>query len=374
MATVARKRPAAVLATTTKGPAMTSHKKSRTSADEYEKLACLGEGGFGVVQKARHRATGKIVATKHLSSAGADEAVLRREARFLETCNGNPYVTGFEGLVRDHASGNLCLVMEYVAAPTLHTFMWDRRHSPPLPESRVRAIMWKLLTGAKLMHDRHVVHRDIKPENILISEDCKLVKICDLGLSMCMSESLPYKLVGTVPYIAPEVLLGKPDYDALVDTWSLGCVMAEMLTGETLFEEDVDDDDDQGEVNDADPVVPLWGIFRVLGVPDSRTWPEFKSLPLTAEVLPLLPKEQKRNSLRDIFPEQKLSQQGFQVLQGLLTCNPEKRLTAAKALKLPWFADPRPSAAPAKVEALPLPRKKTPRFIVPLAVLKAQRV
>ncbi|KAK1652262.1 hypothetical protein QYE76_070067 [Lolium multiflorum] len=369
---VARKRPAAVLATTTKRPA-TSRKKSRTSADQYEKLASLGEGGFGVVEKARHRATGKIVATKHLSSAGADEAVLRREARFLETCNGNPYVTGFEGLVRDHTSGNLCLVMEYVAAPTLHTFMWDRRDSPPLPEATVRAIMWKLLTGAKLMHERHVVHRDIKPENILISEDCKLVKICDLGLSMSMSESPPYKHVGTVPYIAPEILLRKPDYDALVDTWSLGCVMAEMLTGETLFEEDVDDDD-QGEVDDSDPVVPLCGIFRVLGLPDGRTWPEFKSLPLTAEVLPLLPKEQKRSRLRDIFPEQKLSQHGFQVLQGLLTCNPEKRLTAAKALKLPWFADPRPSAAPAKVEALPLPRKKTPRFIVPLAVLKAQRV
>ncbi|KAM0851056.1 hypothetical protein ACQ4PT_052670 [Festuca glaucescens] len=237
MATVARKRPAAVLAMTTKVSA-TSRKKSRASiggADEYEKLTCLGEGGFGVVQKARHRATGQIVAMKHLSSAGADEAVLRWEARFLETCNGNPYVTGFEGLARDHTSGNLCLIMEYVAAPSLHTFMWDRRHSPPLPESTVRAIMWKLLTGAKLMHDRHVVHRDIKPENILISEDGKLVKICDLGLSMSMSESPPYNHVGTVPYIAPEVLLRKPDYDALVDTWSLGCVMAEMLTGETLF-------------------------------------------------------------------------------------------------------------------------------------------
>ena len=112
----------------------------------------------------------------------------------------------------------------------------------------------------------------------------------------------------------------------------------------------------------------------MLGMPDDRTWLEFMSLPFTARVLPLLPTGHHDNRLRDMFPEEKLSEQGFQVLQGLLTCNPDKRLTAAKALKLPWFAAPRPSAAAAKVEALPLPRKKTPRFVVPHGVRKAQRV
>jgi cell division cycle 2-like protein len=109
-------------------------------------------------------------------------------------------------------------------------------------------------------------------------------------------------------------------------------------------------------------------------MPDDRTWPEFASLPLTAMAQQLLPAAHKHNTLRDMFPEEKLSEQGFQVLQGLLTCNPDKRLTAAKALKHPWFAAPRPSAAAAKVEALPMPRKKTPRFVVPPAVLKAQWV
>jgi cell division cycle 2-like protein len=263
--------------------------------------------------------------------------------------------------------------MEYAAAPSLHTFMWDRRDAPPLPESKVRSVMWKLLTGAKMMHDRHVVHRDIKPGNVLIGQDGKLVKICDLGLAVSMSESPPYTQVGTVPYMAPEMLLHKPDYDALVDTWSLGCLMAEMLTGEPLFDDDYDDDH-PNEFSDTDTehVVQILSIFRVLGMPDDRTWPEFKSLPLAAEVQQLLQHEevQKHSWLRDIFPEEKLSEKGFQVLQGLFTCNPEKRLTAAKALKHPWFAPPRPSVAAAKVEALPLPTKKTPRFMVPLAVLK----
>jgi cell division cycle 2-like protein len=382
----ARKRPAAaVLATTTTKESATSRKRSRNSTDEYDEVTRLGEGGFGVVLKARHRATGKTVAIKYLTSPDdnteeePDEAELRHEARLLEACNGNPHLVGFEGLARDTATGNLRLVMEYVAAPSLHAFMRkDSRHGRPLPEPKVRAIMRKLLTGAKLMHARHVVHRDIKPANILVGQDGHLVKICDLGIGISMSDPPPYTQVGTMPYKAPEILLRKPDYDALVDCWSLGCVMAEMLAGKTLFEDDGRED----HMDDADHVAQLWGIFGVLGMPDDRTWPEFKSLPLTGKVMEfksslppthkMLPEGQEHSRLRDIFPGEKLSEQGFQVLLGLLTYNPDKRLTAAKALKLPWFAAPPPSAKAVKVEALPLPRNKVSRFMAPLTVLKSQ--
>jgi cell division cycle 2-like protein len=228
------------------------------------------------------------------------------------------------------------------------------------------------------MHARHVVHRDIKPANILVGQDGHLVKICDLGIGISMSDPPPYTQVGTMPYKAPEILLRKPDYDALVDCWSLGCVMAEMLAGKTLFEDDGRED----HMDDADHVAQLWGIFGVLGMPDDRTWPEFKSLPLTGKVMEfksslppthkMLPEGQEHSRLRDIFPGEKLSEQGFQVLLGLLTYNPDKRLTAAKALKLPWFAAPPPSAKAVKVEALPLPRNKVSRFMAPLTVLKSQ--
>uniref|UniRef100_A0A453HGE3 Protein kinase domain-containing protein n=2 Tax=Aegilops tauschii subsp. strangulata TaxID=200361 RepID=A0A453HGE3_AEGTS len=110
-------------------------------------------------------------------------------------------------------------------------------------------------------------------------------------------------------------------------------------------------------------------IFRLLGTPDERTWPEFTSSPHTAKALQLLRPGHKQNQLRDLFPREKLSEEGFQVLQGLLTCNPDKRLTAAAALKHRWFAAPRPAAAAAaaKVSALSFPVKKAPRirFIPP---------
>src|SRR6185312_1296969 len=120
-------------------------------------------------------------------------------------------------LARDPATAELCLVMD-CAGQSLHDALLGQRH--PLPEDTVRAAMWQLLTGAKRMHGGHIIHRDIKPANILVGGD-QIVRFCDLGLAVCMAETPPYEAAGTMWYMAPEMLLGKPDYDALVDIWSL---------------------------------------------------------------------------------------------------------------------------------------------------------
>ncbi|KAL6898059.1 hypothetical protein ACP4OV_006655 [Aristida adscensionis] len=284
-------------------------------------------GRLGAVVKARHRATGETVAIKRLvrgsgssdSGGRAVEEQLLREARFHEACDGVPFVVGFRGLARDPATAGLCLVMECVG-PSLADALRAHRHEhpdEPLPEARVRAAMYQLLTAAKGMHERRVVHRDIKPQNILVGDDHRVLKICDFGLAASTAEApAPLEPAGTLYYEAPEVLLEMPEHDALVDVWSLGCVM-------------------------------LLAIFDTLGVPDEETWPGFSSTAFATETLPELEVE-RCSHLREMFPETKLSEQGFEVLNGLLTCNPGKRLTAAAALKLPWFAE---------VDALELPRK-----------------
>ena len=297
------------------------------STDDYEEeTSCLGAGAFGSVRKARHRGTGRTVAIKRLAAADGSQVALLREASLLEASGrDNPYVVGFHGLARSPATMDLCLVMECVG-PSLCDLLLERRCGgmPPLPEATVRAVMWQLLTGAKKMHDAHVIHRDIKPDNVLVSDDRTTVKICDFGLAKYMAEPPPYGTAGSLWYMAPEVLLGKPDYDALVDTWSLGCVMAELIDGSPLFM----DSNDAGQLD---------VIFSVLGVPDETTWPWFSSTEFATKLKPELNKK-RRNLLREEFPKKKLSAQGFQVLSGLLTCNPDKRLTAAAALKHPWFA------------------------------------
>ncbi|XP_066309067.1 putative cyclin-dependent kinase F-2 [Miscanthus floridulus] len=342
------------------GAARPTRKRTRIamgSTDDYEETGRIGTGAFGSVHKARHRGTGRTVAIKRLAAADGSQVALLREASLLEASGrDNPFVVGFHGLARRPATMDLCLVMECVGA-SLHDLLHQRRCDgmPPLPEATVRAVMWQLLTGAKKMHDAHVVHRDIKPDNVLVADDRTTVKICDFGLAMYMAEPPPYETAGSLWYMAPEVLLGKPDYDALVDTWSLGCVMAELIDGSPLFMAS----------NEADQ---LDVIFNVLGVPDETTWPWFSSAPFATKLIPKL-NMKRRNLLREEFPKKKLSVQGFQVLSGLLTCNSDKRLTAAAALKHPWFATKMnaPELHLQKKEEVPstLPKIKRIRVLCP---------
>jgi cell division cycle 2-like protein len=183
--------------------------------------------------------------------------------------------------------------MEFVPGRSLREILRERRATAtgPFPEATARTYMRQLLTGAKGIHDRSIVHRDIKPENVLVVEEEGgevLLKICDFGEAISSSDPPPHNQVGTLLYMAPEVLMRKPNHDALVDAWSLGCIMAELVGG--------------GQK-----------LVQLLKLGESCR-------------------------LREIFPEEMLSEEGLEVLKGLLTWNPEKRLTAADTLKLPWFA------------------------------------
>ncbi|CAL4909710.1 unnamed protein product [Urochloa decumbens] len=317
------------------GPAWCKRQRVWSPAD-YERTRTLGEGTFGAVVEARHRATGQSVAVKEIrqpapaSTAGAvadpaDDAL--REAELLAACRGHPSLVGLHALAFNRGTGEVALVMECIG-PNLHDVLYDGRHrgGRPFAEPDMRRIMRQLLGGAQHMHARRIMHRDIKPGNILVAAGCGdpiTVKICDFGLAASIANQLPYERAGTRRYMAPEMLLGKTDYDAMVDMWSLGCVMAELLLGKPLFDGDEDKD-------------VVLRIISVLGTPGPRTWPDFKSLPLAGTVA--MPTVRQRNRLRKFFPKERLSADGYDVLKRLLSCNANKRPSATAALRSPWFS------------------------------------
>ncbi|RCV18479.1 hypothetical protein SETIT_3G303900v2 [Setaria italica] len=304
--------------------------------EHYERLGKIAEGASGTVYRARDRRTGETVAIKRLRAGGGNgdgdafAETFLREARCLEACRGHPCLVELRAAHRDGDGGGAFLVMEY-AGRSLSEVVREREGRGAgrrtFPEAEARRVMRRLLEGAAAMHARGVLHRDLKPDNS--------VKICDFGLSRAAADAGGAPLtpgVATLWYRAPELILGSRDYDAGVDTWALGCIMAELLAGAPLFP-------GRSEMDQ------LNRVFDTLGMQDMASWPGFARLPRAGSGL--CHRARPPSRLREMFPA--LSAAGFDVLSGLLSCRPDRRLAAADALRCPWFADA-PAAAP---EAMP---------------------
>jgi serine/threonine protein kinase len=127
------------------------------------------------------------------------------------------------------------LVFEYVTR-SLEVYMDDfRKKKKFIPIDKIRQISKQLLLGLDYCHKKNIVHRDLKPENVLFTQD-ERVKICDFGSSKCIKKdttSTPY--IVSRYYRAPELILGKKDYDSKIDIFAAGCIIAELFTLTTLF-------------------------------------------------------------------------------------------------------------------------------------------
>ena len=119
---------------------------------------------------------------------------------------------------------------------------------------------------------------------------------------------------------APEILLGAKTYTTSVDMWSIGCIFAELLLKEPLFQA-------KGEIELIDM------IFKLLGPPTNSSWAGYSSLPLAKSLAPRAPHP---HQFRKRFPH--LTTAGLDLLMSLLTYDPEQRLTAEEALQHTYFS------------------------------------
>ncbi|KAJ1277036.1 hypothetical protein BS78_05G263200 [Paspalum vaginatum] len=260
--------------------------------EHYERLVKIGEGASGVVYKARDRRMGDTVAIKRLRAGGGNgvgedgaalEAAFRREVRCLDACHGHPSLVALRAAHLDPYTGGAFLVMDYAGRSLADVMRDDGRAGKPFAEPEARRVMRALLEGAAAMHARGVLHRDLKPANVLLDAHGG-ARICDFGLSRpdtAQAGTSPLTPgVSTLWYRAPELILGSRDYDFGVDTWALGCVMAELLAGGApLFP-------GRSEMDQ------LNRIFDTLGAQDVASWRGSASLPRAGNMLCRLPSPQ----------------------------------------------------------------------------------
>ncbi|OBW66231.1 MAG: Uncharacterized protein AUREO_037010 [Aureobasidium pullulans] len=196
-------------------------------ADDYHMLEELGSGSFGVVYKAVEKATGDLVAIKHIDLEGSDDDIqeIQQEIALLSTCSSE-HVTRYKAsFVR---GVKLWIVMEYLGGGSC----LDLLKSGPINEAQIAIIMRELLLGLDYLHNTGKIHRDIKAANVLLSSSGR-VKIADFGVAAQLTNIQSQRLtfVGTPFWMAPEVIQ-EAGYDFKADIWSLGITAMELANGE----------------------------------------------------------------------------------------------------------------------------------------------
>jgi serine/threonine protein kinase/tetratricopeptide (TPR) repeat protein len=210
----------------------------------FEITAKLGEGGMGVVYRAKDLQLGRDVALKVLRVPFSDDSDhvsrLEREAQLLASLN-HPNIAQIYGF--ESSGEKRALVMELVEGPTLAELLAQKL----LPFEECLSIATQIVQALAEAHDKGIVHRDLKPQNIKLALGGR-VKVLDFGLArkQAVAGSLtgnsatltratqPGTILGTVGYMAPEQARGE-SIDTRADIFSFGCVLYEMATGERAF-------------------------------------------------------------------------------------------------------------------------------------------
>lgn len=182
------------------------------------------------------------------------------------------------------------------------------------------------MRGLKYIHSAGILHRDLKPKNILVNSDCEL-KICDFGLARAVIPLLTKNSVSMTDYIAtrwyraPEVILSWKRYSAAIDVWSVGCILAELITRKPLLPAGSEEEQ-------------ILMINDLIGNPQEEMSEEISKE--NKEFLKSLPKRKPRD-LKTVFKG--ANADAVDLIKRMLTFDPKERITVDEALKHPYLRE-----------------------------------
>ncbi|XP_078413060.1 ribosomal protein S6 kinase alpha-5-like isoform X1 [Cetorhinus maximus] len=255
----------------------------------------LGEGSFSVCRKCRHKRTGQEYCVKIVSRRM--ETCTQREIAALKVLGAHPNIVKLCEVYHDQL--HTYMVTELLKGGELLEHIKKRKH---FSESETSRIMGMLVSAVRYMHDCGIVHRDLKPENILFADqnDGAIIKIIDFGFARVKpSDSQPLKTpCFTLQYAAPEIFK-QNGYDESCDLWSLGVILYTMLSG----------------------LIPFQSMQRTV-------------LSSTDEITRTL-KEGNFSIVGETWNN--VSQEAKELVQGLLTVDPNSRLKLSSSSFNNWF-------------------------------------
>ncbi|GIY54635.1 glycogen synthase kinase-3 beta [Caerostris extrusa] len=216
-----------VVATPGQGP-------ERPQEISYTDTKVIGNGSFGVVHQARLCETGELIAIKKVLQ---DKRFKNRELqimRRLDHCNivKLKYFFYSSGDKKDEVYLNL--VLEFIPETVYRVARQYSKAKQTIPISYIKLYMYQLFRSLAYIHSLGICHRDIKPQNLLLDPESGVLKLCDFWKHLVNGEpNVSY--ICSRYYRAPELIFGATDYTTMIDVWSAGCVLAELLLGQPIF-------------------------------------------------------------------------------------------------------------------------------------------
>ncbi|KAJ7168212.1 CMGC/CDK/CDK8 protein kinase [Mycena crocata] len=315
----------------------------RSVSSKYSILGFISSGTYGRVYKAQSLGEdAKIHAIKKfkpdkegdvITYTGISQSAIREIALNREIDHEN--IVALKEVILEDKS--IYMVFEFAE----HDFLQVIQHHATTLRTAItlpvlKSLIYQLFNGLIYLHSCHILHRDLKPANILINAS-GVVKIGDLGLARLIYQPLQPlfagdKVVVTIWYRAPELLMGAKHYNKAIDCWAVGCVMAELASLRPIFKgEEAKLDSKKNVPFQRDQLLK---IFEVLGTPDEQDWPGVKDM---VEYQNMKRLDSYTNRLYEWCQSRVRSQNGYDLLRQLFAYDPDNRLSAKEALQHKWF-------------------------------------